>query len=142
MKYAIVFFSLLLAHTMMQAQNTWCVSIRGNTRLKHVEENIEKNVIRLQASELNTPGFFRINFNRSDTAMHRTMLLRNAAGTELARWEEVKQSWRMRTEELKKLMDKNPELSFYYTEIPRDVNMAMVIRVRPIHLCTLKRTVN
>ena len=123
---------------MMQAQNTWCVSIRGNTLLKNVEENLEKNVIRLNATDLNSPGYFRINFNWSDTAMRRSVLLRNAAGAELLRWEDVKRSWRIRTEELKKLVDKNPELSFYYTEIPRDRNQAMVVRVRPIHLCTLK----
>jgi hypothetical protein len=52
----------------------------------------------------------------------------------------VKKNWRISIEALKKLFDKGGELSFYFTEIPRDINKAMVIKVRPLHLCTVKRS--
>lgn len=124
----------------MEAQTTWCVSIRGQNKLKHVAEDREKNLILLSAAELNTPGFFRINFDKTDTSMRRTVFVSDASGNSLRNWEEVKRSCSLRTEELKKLMNKTAELAFFYTDIPRDINQAMLVKVRPIHICTVKQT--
>jgi len=128
-----------LVSTSVQAQYTWCVSIQGKIKLKHVEENREGNLVLLSPEELNKSAFFHIHFNRSDTAMRRTILVNDAAGSGMQNWEEVKKQWKIPTRELKNLMDKGGELSFYYTEIPRDINKAMVVKVRPVHLCTVKR---
>lgn len=140
MKYSILFAWLILAASSLQAQYTWCVSIQGKMKLRHVTENREGNVVVLSAEELKGVGSFHINFNRSDTSMRRTIFVDDAAGSGLQNWEEVKRRWQLPITELRKLIEKGGDLSFYYTEIPRDINKAMVIKVRPVHLCTVKRT--
>lgn len=112
----------------------------GKTKLKQVEENREGNMVMVTTAELNKTGWFEIKFNKYDTAMRRTVFVNDASGLSMQNWEEVKKNWRISTEALKKLFDKGGELSFYFTEIPRDINKAMVIKVRPLHLCMVKRS--
>jgi hypothetical protein len=139
MKYGILFACLFFFGNALNAQYTWCVSIQGKVKLRHVEENREGNVVLLSLEELNKAGYFHINFSRSDTAMRRTIFVDDSAGSGMQNWEEVKKQWKIPTSQLKTLIDKGGDLSFYYTEIPRDINKAMVVKVRPVHLCTVKR---
>ncbi len=140
MKYTILVVALFFSVSIGNAQYNWCVSIQGKNKLKKVEENRDGNVVMVAAAELNKPGWFEIKFNQYDPAMRRTVFVNDSSGSGLQNWEGVKKRWRISTEALKKLFDKAGDLSFYFTEIPRDVNKAMVIKVRPVHLCTLKRT--
>lgn len=94
----------------------------------------------LSTEELKGVGSFHINFNRSDTSMRRTVFVDGAGDSGIQNWEEVKRRWQLPITDLRKLIEKGGDLSFYYTEIPRDINKAMVIKVRPVHLCTVKRT--
>lgn len=142
MRYLLTLLITLFLSITAVAQYNWCVSIGENTKLRHVREDREKNVIGVSDAELITPGYFCIKFNRSDSAMRRSILVWDSSGAGLARWEEVKRSWRMRTTELKKMIEEKGELSFFYTEIPRDVSQAMLVKVRPVHLCTIKRSGN
>lgn len=131
-----------LLSTSVQAQYTWCVSIQGKIKLKHVAENKEKNIVVLSPDELNKPGYFNIHFNTYDTAMRRTIFVDDATGSGIQSWEEVKRRWRIPIGELKKLIEQGGELAFYFTEIPRDINKAMVVKIRPLHICTVKRGAN
>lgn len=139
MKKLFLIFSLLLSTAALQAQYTWCVKLNGKTLLKTVSENQEKNVVSLTDASLKSTGYFEIDFSRSDTSMHRTILVNDASGSGLSSWEEVKRKWRISNKELSKLFEGHEQLKFYYTEIPRDVNKAMLVRVRPVHLCTINR---
>jgi hypothetical protein len=139
MKYSFLIACLLICGNTLKAQYTWCVSIQGNVKLRHVEEDREGNVVLLTQEELTKAGYFHINFNRSDTAMRRTIFVDDSAGSGMQNWEEVKRQWKIPTTELKNMIEKGGNLSFYYTEIPRDINKAMVVKVRPVHLCTIKR---
>jgi len=125
--------------TNLNAQYNWCVSHNGKVRLHKVSEQPAKNQLTLSESDLKKSGYFQIKFNRSDTSMHRTILVDDASGSGIGSWEEVKRSWRISNKELAKLFEERSQLKFYYTEIPRDVNKAMLVRVRPVHLCTLNR---
>ena len=140
MKYSILFLALLFSVSTGNAQYKWCVSMLGKTKLKNVEENREGNVVMVTTAELNKPGWFEIKFNKYDTAMRRTVFVNDASGSSMQNWEEVKKSWKISTNELKKLLEKGGNLSFYFTEIPRDINKAMLVKVRPLHLCTVKQT--
>ena len=140
MKYSILFLALFFSMSTGNAQYKWCVSMLGKTKLKQVEENREGNIVMVTTAELNKTGWFEIKFNKYDTAMRRTVFVNDASGSSMQNWEEVKKNWRISTEALKKLFDKGGELSFYFTEIPRDINKAMVIKVRPLHLCMVKRS--
>lgn len=124
----------------VRAQYTWCVSLNGNTRLKHVSENKAKNQVPVSSKDLNATGFFQVKFSRYDTAMRRTILVDDSTSSGIDSWEEVERSWQIKTSELKKLLETKGTLSFYYTEIPRDINKAMLVRIRPIHVCTVKRS--
>lgn len=139
MKKLFLIFSILLSTAALHAQYTWCVKLNGKTLLKTASENQEKNVVSLTDASLKSTGFFEIDFSRSDTSMHRTILVNDASGSGLSSWEEVKRKWRISNKELAKLLEGRDQLKFYYTEIPRDVNKAMLVRVRPVHLCTINR---
>jgi hypothetical protein len=107
--------------------------------LKAVSEQEEKNIVSLTDASLKSIGYFEIDFSRSDTSMRRTILVNDGSGSGLSSWEEVKRKWRIPNKELSKMMEGRDQLKFYYTEIPRDVNKAMLVRVRPVHLCTINR---
>lgn len=139
MKYILLFAFLFFGEYALNAQYTWCVSMKGKTWLRHVEENRDGNRIWITEEELGQSGYFHINFNRYDTAMRRTIFVDDSTGSGIQNWEEVRRKWQIPISELKSLMDKGGELSFYFTEIPRDINKAMLIKVRPVHLCTVKR---
>jgi hypothetical protein len=139
MKQLLISILLLLSATRMTAQYTWCVSLNGKTKLKNVSENKQRNTIAVTKAELNKAGFFHIKFNRYDTAMRRTIMVDDSLGSGLQNWEEVKRSWQITTAELKQILHRGGNIIFYFTEIPRDVNQAMLVRVRPVHLCTIKR---
>ena len=139
MKQLSIAIVLLLSATRMTAQYTWCVSLNGKTKLKTVTESKEKNILLVSDAELNKTGFFQIKFNRYDTAMLRTIMVDDSTGSGVKNWEEVKRQWQVTTAELKQILQKSGDISFYFTEIPRDINKAMLVRVRPVHLCTIKR---
>lgn len=140
MKPIFLTICLLVAGLGVEAQYTWCVSVNGKTRLKHVAENKEKNKIWLTQTELNTAGAFKIKFDRYDRSMLRSILVYDSIGAGILNWDEVKRTWQIKTAELKKLLEEKGPLSFCYTEIPRDVNQAALIRVRPVHLCTINQS--
>ncbi len=131
---------LLCATTVASAQYKWCVSLNGKQLLKDVREQPEKNIVSISSDALKQPGQFHIRFNRVDTAMRRTIIVRDSTGNGLQNWEEVKRDWRISTKELRAMFENTGSLIFYYTEIPRDINQAMVVKVRPVHLCTVKRS--
>lgn len=139
MKQLFLFISLLLSTAALQAQYTWCVKWNGKTILKAVAEQEEKNIVSLTDASLKSIGYFEIDFSRSDTSMRRTILVNDGSGSGLSSWEEVKRKWRIPNKELSKMLEGRDQLKFYYTEIPRDVNKAMLVRVRPVHLCTINR---
>ena len=70
--------------------------------------------------------------------MRRTIMVDDSAGSGIKNWEEVKRQWQITTAELKQILQKSGDISFYFTEIPRDIDKAMLVRIRPVHLCTVK----
>ncbi|MFM7671454.1 MAG: hypothetical protein ACKO6Q_02535 [Bacteroidota bacterium] len=128
-----------LMGTSLNAQYNWCVLHNGKERLHRVSEQPEKNQLTISTASLKKSGHFQIKFNKADTSMRRTLLVDDASGSGIGSWEEVKRSWRISNKELTKLFAGQTQLKFYFTEIPRDVNQAMLVRVRPVHLCTLNR---
>ena len=140
MKKTLVFalIGCLLSVT-VQSQNTWCISQNGKTLLRNVSEQREKNQVTISQLDLKKTGYFQIKFSWVDTSVFRTILVDDASGSGIRNWEGVNRSWRISNLELSKLFEGRDQLKFYYTEIPRDVNKAMVIRIRPVHLCTVNR---
>jgi hypothetical protein len=138
-KTLVVAFIGCLLSLAVQAQHNWCVSHNGKTRLRKVSEQPEQNQVTLTNSDLMKNGYLQIKFSWVDTSVYRTILVDDASGSGLRNGEEVKRSWRISNPELSKLFEGRDQLKFYYTEIPQDVNKAMLIRIRPVHLCTVNR---
>ena len=136
MKHAILYICMMLLGFAVPAQEKWCVSLNGIQKLKNVSENREENRIEIDAGVLSKPGQLEIKFNRYDTAMKRSIMVDDATGG-IQSLQEIKKIFRIKTAALAKLFENRKELSIYYTEIPRDINKAMAIRVRPVHVCTL-----
>ena len=138
MKKSIALIAVIsLLSQALQAQNTWCVAHNGKTQLRKVSEQPEKNQVTIASSSLSRSGYLQIKFSWVDTSVFRSILVNDASGSGIGSWEGVTRSWRISNSELRRLFDGRDQLKFYYTEIPRDVNKAMVVRMRPIHLCTL-----
>jgi hypothetical protein len=134
--FILLFCSVTVAHG--QDEHTWCIRLNGKTRLKNAAENTDKNRILIRTADLEKKGSLQIHFHRSDTAMRRTVMVYDENSNGLKNWEEAKKYWKMSTAELKELFRSRSTLKFYFTEIPRDPEKAMVVRVRMVHLCTLE----
>lgn len=115
----------------------WTISYQGKDLLKKKTENVEKNTITLSKSKLAKAGSLKISFNQIDTASNITLLVNNENNSGLRSWDSVTKSITISNAELKRLFLDKKKIIFYYTAIPKDPQKAMVVRIRPVHVCTL-----
>ncbi|MEQ1677694.1 MAG: hypothetical protein ABL876_13380 [Chitinophagaceae bacterium] len=83
------------------------------------------------------PGNITISFAKKDTASVITIMADDANRSGLKSWENVSQKITITSAELKELFTGRSKIVFYYTAIPRDPEKAAIVRMRPIHLCTV-----
>lgn len=123
---------------MMQAQQNWCVDYQKTSLLKKVSEDKEKNNVTITKSSLEKSGELVITFNLPDKSITRTVMADNIDGSGIESWEMVKKKLSVQVAVLKKMMADKEQIEFYMTEIPSDPEKAAVVRVRKIHLFTLR----
>ncbi len=134
----ILSLSLLLLITIMaDAQQSWDVAVQKKTVLKKAEENSEKNIVKIKKSSLGKKTPLTIKFNDADTANNITLMADKETGGGLASWVFTGKPITISGEELKKLFAGENKLIFTYTAIPKDLNTAMVLRIRPVHMCSV-----
>lgn len=124
---------------MAGAQTGWTVSYQKKVLLKNAAEDMTKNVVSIKKSTLKSTVFLQLNPVDADTAYNITIEA-EAVGEEftgLKSWEYKGKAVSISGTELKTLFTGRKKLAFYYTAIPKDPNLATVVRVRKVHVCTV-----
>ncbi len=134
----IFLLSLLASVTLFaSAQTSSSITYLGKKVLKNATENPEKNIIKIQRKSLNKPGNFIISFNNYDTAYKRTVMVDDANRQGIKNFEEINKPLTISNKELKKLLTGRNKIVIYYSKIPSDPSKAAIVRMRPIHICTV-----
>jgi hypothetical protein len=105
--------------------------------LKMVEERPGKNLITLSRTALLKKGSLAIYFSDYDTSMVRTVEANDTNRSGQQYWENVGKKLLIPNTDLLKLLNTHQRIILTYTEIPRDPEKAMLVRVRPIELCII-----
>lgn len=134
----IFLLSLLASVTLFaSAQTSSSITYLGKKVLKNATENPEKNIIKIQRKSLNKPGNFIISFNNYDTAYKRTVMVDDANRQGIKNFEEINKPLTISNKELKKLLTGRNKIVIHYSKIPSDPSKAAIVRMRPIHICTV-----
>ncbi|MBI3137160.1 MAG: hypothetical protein HYZ15_01100 [Sphingobacteriales bacterium] len=137
MKKTIVLLSILCCTATLFGQQRWTVSHQKKTILKNAGEDEKKNIIVINKATLSLSGCLTIRFKINDGTVNRTLMADDSSRVGLKSWENVKTTISVKNADLKKLFDGRDKLLFYFTEIPKDPAKAAVVRMRPLHICTL-----
>ncbi len=137
MKKIIFLFIASLFSLAIYAQQSWTVSHQKKTMLKNVEEDTEANIIKIRKSTLSLSGCLTISFKVNDGTVIRTLMADDSSRVGIKSWENVKKTISITNADLKKLFNGRNKIVLYFTEIPKDPAKAAVVRMRPLHLCTL-----
>ncbi|MBK6936235.1 MAG: hypothetical protein IPH18_04615 [Chitinophagaceae bacterium] len=124
---------------MAQAQTGWTISYQKKALLKNAAEDKTRNVVSIKKSTLKSTALLQLNPVGADTAYNITIEAEavGEAFTGLNAWEYSGKAVSISGTELKTLFTGRKKLAFYYTAIPKDPNLAAVVRVRKVHICTV-----
>lgn len=135
-KYAVLL--LLWLPLLAPAQTKWSVVHQQKALLKMVEEKPGGNMITLSRTALSTKGSLTIFFSDYDTSMVRTVEASDSHRSGQQYWENVQKKLLIPNADLHKLLITHKQIILTYTEIPKDPEKAMLIRVRPVELCIIR----
>jgi hypothetical protein len=137
MKSIILTLISLVFFTMAQSQESWTICYGKKTILKKVAENKQKNLFTISKSSLSTNSKLTIQLHEVDTTNYITLMANLEDGTNLKEWEYAGKTFIIPASELKSMAGTNSKLLFYYRSIPKDPEKAAVVRIRPVHVCTI-----
>jgi len=137
MKKLLLLISAFVISMTIYGQQRWTVSHQKMVILTNVEEDPESNTITLSKSSLSQEGNLTFTFKINDGTVNRTLMADDSSRVGIKSWENIKKTTSISNAELKKLFNGRTKIMFYFTEIPKDPAKAAVVRMRPVHLCTL-----
>ena len=133
----------LLGFFYIQAQtaksNTWTVEHNRAVLLKATGENVAKNVVVLKAKDLKIEGQLYINYKEAEPLKDwkRTFAVFDEKDNELMSYSGS--SFKISNGKLRSLASDGIETIKIYTwALPTDPDLASRIRIRRVHLCTVK----
>lgn len=123
--------------TMAQSQESWTICYGKKSILKKVSEDKEKNSFTISKSSLTSNAKLTIQLHAVDTANNITLMANLDNSNTVKEWEYTGKTLSITASELKKIIGQNNKLDFYYRSIPKDPEKAAVVRIRPVHVCTI-----
>lgn len=123
--------------TMAQSQESWTICYGKKSILKKVPESKEKNSFTLSKSSLTSNAKLTIQLHAVDTANNITLMANLDNGNNVKEWEYNNKTFSIAAGELKTLFGSERKLHFYYRSLPKDPEKAAVVRIRPVHVCTI-----
>lgn len=134
----LIFTVLSLAFfTMAQSQESWTIGFGKKTVLKKVTEDRVKNSFTLSKSSVSGNSKLIIQLHAVDTANNITLMANLDNGNTVKEWEYSGKTLSIPAVELKTLFGTESKLHFYYRSLPKDPEKAAVVRIRPVHVCTV-----
>jgi len=137
MKKLLLTFLSFAFFTMAQSQESWTICYGKKTILKKVSEDRVKNTFAVSKSSLATNTKFTIQLHAVDTSNNITLMANLDNSNTVKEWEYTGKSFNIGSSELKTLLGTSNKLEFYYRSIPKDPEKAAVVRIRPVHICTI-----
>lgn len=123
--------------TMTQSQESWTIGYGKKTILKKVSEDRVKNIFTISKSSLSSNSKLIIQLYAVDTANTITLMANRDNGNNVKEWEYSGKTFSITAGELKTLFGTDGKLHFYYRSLPKDPEKAAVVRIRPVHVCTI-----
>ena len=140
MKKTISTILLIAISFMATAQKSWTVCYQKKTVLKNVTATTDKNIVVIKKSTLSATSSLAIRFNNSDTAYNIT-LMADAVGEELTglkSWKYAGKTMIISGKELKELFTNRKKIVLYFAAIPKDPNLAAIVRIGRVQVCTVQ----
>lgn len=122
---------------MVQSQENWTICYGKKTILKKVAEDRVKNTFTINKNSLTSNSKLTIQLLALDTANNITLMANLENGNSVKEWEYTSKSLSIPAKELKTLFGTDNKLHFFYRSIPKDPEKAAVVRIRPVHVCTI-----
>lgn len=122
---------------MVQSQESWTICYGKKSILKKVSEDKEKNSFTISKSFLTSNAKLTIQLHVVDTANNITLMANLDNGNTVKEWEYSGKALSIPAGELKTLFGTESKLHFYYRSLPKDPEKAAVVRIRPVHVCTI-----
>lgn len=128
---------LSLATLSLPAQDIWNVRFRGRTRMIARTEDTARNFVEIRKGELSKSTLEVIYKQVTPTAgFSRSIMLYTATDSLL--WQKDATAIKLTEGDLRKWMKKQPVIYIYTVSIPADPKMKEAVRVRRVHLCTIR----
>jgi hypothetical protein len=139
MKKTISTILLIAISFMATAQKSWTVCYQKKTVLKNATANNDKNIVVIKKSTLGGTASLTVKFNNPDTAYNIT-LMADAVGEELTglkSWKYAEKPMTISSKELKELFTNRNKIVLYYAAIPKDPDLAALVRIGRVQVCTV-----
>lgn len=131
-------FSLLVTSVVIQAQDSWKVCLNGKTIFSTGTEDAEKNIISIKSSALKKRNSLVVQYKeaqkRPDWERYIAAVIDN--GHEASR--QKLSTFKLKNETLLSLFKNSKLVKIYTWSLPTDPGLQAAVRVRRIHLCTLR----
>ncbi len=124
---------------MSSAQDSWKVYLNKTECLKSNEENESKNIISITQASLNKTGELAITYIEDEPQKdwRRIISIFDKNDNELFKKENVRML-KIPNARVKNLFKNKSSLHIYTWALPNDPDLAARIRIRRVHLCTIK----
>jgi len=135
---SLLFLLAFTLSTSLFAQESWKISHNGKQRLQTSIENEAQNVISIKRNALKKKGqlwIYRV-VPEEQKGWNKTITLVDSKDTELA--QSTSNSYKVTNAKLTALFKKASTIKVYYSAVPSDPELASRIRVRRVHLCTIR----
>jgi hypothetical protein len=131
------FFGISLAGTAQT--NSWKIKLHKKLILSTGVESETKNVRKVKADDWKKTGFLEINFTEADPnpEWYRSYIFTDKDDAELLRIDSVTNP-KIALTQLRQLFRTKTQIRILTLITPRDPNVAMTVRLRRVHLCTLQ----
>lgn len=133
-----IFSIALLSFISLSAQDSWKVMHNGKTILNTDVESVEKNTIEIKASELKKKSYLCISYNEAvkQRDWKRSIIVFDEKDNQLYK----KENFTVKIENsiLMGLFNKSKVLKIYTTSLPKDPKLAAAVRIRRVHLATIR----
>jgi len=140
MKQILLATILSLAAFMVNAQDSWIIKLNNKAVITANKEDEDANVKTVKRSELAKAGSLQVFYKETEpkTGWRRSILLFDENDNELSRIDSLTSKSKISNATLKKGFQGKTKIHIYTIALPADPNLAAAIRVRRVHLGTLK----
>ncbi len=138
MKTLLTFLLFLGTACMATAQDNWKLIHNGTSKLQAKGEAPEENIVSVRIADLNKTGALAIAYTAAEAQKGwvRTIMLVDDTDTELATFKGA--SYTIKNADLRSHFKKSNTIHVYTMALPSDPKQAALVRVRRVHLATLK----